>query len=68
MSQFDPNFYHNLWTIPSQSLINAVNGGILISLASSLYFILFGNILGMSGLIGNIVKFAHRNTFSYYFL
>jgi hypothetical protein len=53
----DPEFYKNLLTIPSQHLQNAVQGGIIISLASSLYYMLFGGILGMSGMAGSIVKF-----------
>jgi hypothetical protein len=53
----DPTFYKNLFTIPEQNLHRAIQGGALIALASSLYYLLFGNILGISGMAGSLVKF-----------
>jgi hypothetical protein len=36
--------------------MSAVEGGITIAIAASLYYSFFGLILGMSGLIGNVIK------------
>lgn len=53
----DPQFYKNLFTISDQNISNSVQGGIFIALGSSLYYLLFGGILGMSGLAGSLIKF-----------
>lgn len=62
----DPQFYQNLFTISELNLHRAVQGGALIALASSVYYFLFGGILGMSGMAGSVVKFPtskhHNNT------
>lgn len=57
----DPEFYKNLFTIPEAKLHSAVQGGIIIAVASSLYYLLFGGILGMSGLAGSLIKFPTSN-------
>jgi len=36
--------------------MSAVEGGITIAIASSLYYMFYGNILGMSGLVGTVLK------------
>lgn len=59
----DPLFYNNLLTIPQQQLKNAVQGGIIIAVASTLYYLLFGGILGMSGMAGSLIKFPTSNFF-----
>lgn len=59
----DPLFYNNLLTIPQQQLKNAVQGGIIIAVASTLYYLLFGGILGMSGMAGSLIKFPTSNIF-----
>lgn len=53
----DPEFYKNLFTIPEGKLHSAVQGGIIIAIASSLYYLFFGGILGMSGMAGSLIKF-----------
>lgn len=53
----DPLFYKNLFTISETNLHRAVQGGALIALASSIYYFLFGGILGMSGMAGSLIKF-----------
>lgn len=53
----DPQFYKNLFTIPEVKLHSAIQGGIIIAIASSLYYLFFGGILGMSGLAGSLIKF-----------
>jgi len=52
---FDANFYKNFATINSESIIAAAYGGITIAIAASLYYLLFGYILGMSGLVGKVI-------------
>ncbi len=44
-------------------MINSILGGVLIAVASSLYYILFGGILGMSGLMGSLLKFTKGKIF-----
>ncbi len=56
----DPFFYNNILTIPRHALEAAVKGGIIIAAASSIYYMLFGGILGMSGMAGSVVKFPTR--------
>ena len=58
---FDPNFYKNIFTIDHEHIISAVEGGITIAIASSLYYMLYGNILGVSGLVGTVLK-GHLST------
>lgn len=53
----DPLFYKNLFTIEEELLRNSIHGGIIIAVASTLYYFLFGGILGMSGLAGSLIKF-----------
>jgi len=57
----DPLFYNNLFTIENSALLSAVKGGAIIAVASSIYYALFGGILGMSGLAGSLVKFPTSN-------
>jgi hypothetical protein len=57
----DLSFIANIKNIPEEKLHNAIKGGLLIALASSLYFILYGSILGMSGMIGSILKSGEKN-------
>ena len=52
----DPKIYNNLFTIEESSLRNAVCGGVIIAVASSLYYYMFGGILGVSGMAGSLVK------------
>ena len=53
----DPHFYENLLQAPLESFYPAMKGGATIALASTFYYLLFGGILGMSGLTGSVVKF-----------
>lgn len=53
----DPHFYENLLKAPLESFYPAMKGGTTIALASTFYYLLFGGILGMSGLTGSVVKF-----------
>ena len=53
----DPQFYKNLLEAPLDSYYPAIKGGALLALATTIYYALFGGILGMSGLAGSIVKF-----------
>ena len=53
---FDSDFYLNLFNIKTQSLVAALEGGITIAIAASLYYSFFGKILGISGLVGNLIK------------
>jgi hypothetical protein len=53
-------FYQNLLSAPLSSFLPAIEGGATIAAASTLYYLLFGGILGMSGLAGAIVKFPTR--------
>jgi hypothetical protein len=58
----DPTFYNNLFTIDPKTLISAAKGGAIIAVASSIYYFLFGGILGMSGLAGSLIKFPTSNS------
>ena len=60
----DPEFYYNILTVNEVTLHNAIQGGLLISLASSIYYFLFGSILGMSGIAGSLVKYPTRTPIS----
>jgi hypothetical protein len=51
----------NIKNIPEVNLHNAVKGGLIIALASSLYYILYGSVLGMSGMIGSLLKSGHTH-------
>jgi hypothetical protein len=53
---FHPDFYKNFLTIDKEQLIMAAEGGLTIALAASIYYSFYGFILGISGLIGNILK------------
>ena len=53
----DPHFYDNLLNASFSDFYPAMKGGATIALASTIYYLLFGGILGMSGLTGSIVKF-----------
>lgn len=53
----DPKFYENLLTMPRQAMESAIKGGVIIAVASTIYFMLFGGILGMSGMTGSLIKF-----------
>lgn len=56
ITTMDPNFYKNLFKIDEISLKHAVYGGTIIAVASSLYYYMFGGILGISGMAGSLVK------------
>jgi hypothetical protein len=60
ITKMDPNFYKNLFSIDEISVKNAVCGGVIIALASSLYYYMFGGILGVSGMAGSLVKVPTR--------
>jgi hypothetical protein len=53
----NPPFYDNLFTIDNSALLAAAQGGAIIAVAATIYYALFGSILGMSGLTGSLVKF-----------
>lgn len=53
---FSPDFYKNIYRIDSETLSSAIEGGITIAIAASLYYSFFGFILGVSGLVGNVIK------------
>ena len=53
----DPNFYNNLINVPWSNFEPAIKGGLTIAIASTVYYFVFGGILGMSGMAGSIVKF-----------
>lgn len=57
----DPSFYKNLFTIEEELLRNSIHGGVIIAIASTLYYFLFGGILGMSGMAGSLIKFPTSN-------
>lgn len=46
--------------MPRSAIEAAMKGGAIIAAASTIYYLLFGGILGMSGLAGSIVKFPSR--------
>ena len=58
----NPHFYDNLLKSSLSDFIPAIKGGATIALASSIYYLLFGGILGMSGLIGSMVKAPQGNS------
>ena len=60
---FSPDFWHNINNINQQTLAEAVYGGITIAIAASLYYSFFGYILGMSGLVGNVIRGVPSNLF-----
>ena len=60
ITTMDPNFYNNLFKIDEVSLKHAVLGGAIIAVASSLYYYMFGGILGVSGMAGSLVKVPTR--------
>ena len=57
----DPHFYDSLFKTPLESFYPAMKGGAIIAAASTIYYLLFGGILGMSGLTGSVVKFPTSN-------
>lgn len=59
----DPSFYNNLIQAPVDSFYPAMKGGATIAMAATVYYLLFGGILGMSGLTGSVVKFPQRIPF-----
>ena len=46
--------------MPRSGIEAAMKGGTIIAIASTIYYLLFGNILGMSGLAGSVVKYPSR--------
>ena len=58
----DPHFYDTLLKSPLETFYPAMKGGAIIAAASTIYYLLFGGILGMSGLTGSVVKFPRSNT------
>lgn len=55
---FSAEFYKNISTIDFETLWSAIEGGVALAIAASLYYSFFGFILGVSGLVGHVIKGA----------
>lgn len=53
---FSLEFYKAFERMHPEDIGKAIEGGITIALAASLYYSLFGFILGVSGLVGNVIS------------
>ena len=53
---FSPDFYQTIYTADPNKLQLAAFGGVILGLATSLYYIFFGGIFGVSGMCGTILR------------